>query len=139
MNMLTWKLTRLPHREAYCEMKIKEKGLTGKAARLRKQTYSTGKGFNAFREMEEAKSRDKKEKAKAAKAEEKAPELFIEFMGTKIRVQEGEDGGNVKEEDVPVVKGAALKFEGAGEATSFDEVKVRCVVRTMRLGTHQHS
>ena len=74
-----------------------------------------------------------------AKAEEKAPELFIEFMGTKIRVQEGDDGGNVKEEDVPVVKGAALKFEGAGEATSFDEVKVRCVVRTMRLDTHQHS
>lgn len=120
-------------------MKIKEKGLTGKAARLRKQTYSTGKGFNAFREMDEAKSRDKKEKAKAAKAEEKAPELFIEFMGTKIRVQEGEDGGNVKEEDVPVVKGAALKFEGAGETTSFDEVKVRCVVRLMGLGTHQHS
>ena len=109
-------------------MKIKEKGLTGKAARMRKQTYTTGKGFNAFREMEEVKSREKKEKAKVAKTEEKAPELFIEFMGNKIRVQEDEDGAHVNEDDVPVVKGAALRFEGAGETTSFDEVKARSIV-----------
>lgn len=119
-------------------MKIKEKGLSGKAARMRKQTYSAGKGFNAFREMEEAKNREKKEKVKAAKGEEKAPELFVEFMGSKIRVQEDGDGGNVKDEDVPVVKGAALKFEGAGEGTSFDEVKVRRVVHRIRLYTHQY-
>ena len=130
--MLTVKLTTL-FREAYCEMKIKEKGLTGKAARVRKQTYSTGKGFNAFREMEEAKSREKKDKTKAAKGEEKKPELFIEFMGSKIRVHEDEDGANVKEEDVPVIKGAALKFDGAGESTSFDEVKVCLVVSSIRF------
>ena len=36
-------------------MKIKEKGLTGKAADLRKQNFggSGRKGFNAFREMAE--------------------------------------------------------------------------------------
>lgn len=117
-------------------MKIKEKGLSGKAARLRKQTYATGKGFNAFREMDEAKNREKKDKVKTSTVEEKAPELFIEFMGSKIRVQDG-DEGNVKVDDVPVVKGASLKFEGAGASTSFDEVKVRRVVYHMR-STHQH-
>ncbi|TFY55179.1 hypothetical protein EVJ58_g8410, partial [Rhodofomes roseus] len=109
-------------KEAYCEMKIKEKGLTGKAARLRKQTIQSGKGFNAFREMEEAK-KNKDKKGKGKEDEKKEPELFIEFMGSKIRVEPGEEGGSVKDEDVPVAKGASLKFDGAGESTTFDEIK----------------
>ena len=39
-------------REAYCDMKIKEKGHTGKAADLHKDSISSSKGFNAFRETE---------------------------------------------------------------------------------------
>lgn len=96
-------------------MKIKEKGLTGKAANLRKQSMvgSGRKGFNAFREMENA----IKEKSKPK------PEVYMEFMGQKIRVYD-EDGGTIKNEDVPFVKGATLKFEGVEGDVSFDEVKV---------------
>ncbi|KAH9929404.1 uncharacterized protein B0H18DRAFT_997012 [Fomitopsis serialis] len=112
-------------KEAYCEMKIKEKGLTGKAARMRKQSFQTGRGFNAFREMEEAKkNKDKKDKGKGKEEEKKKePEVFIEFMGSKIRVEQGEEGGTVKDEDVPLVKGASLTFAGAGESVTFDEIK----------------
>ncbi len=107
------------YREAYCEMKIKEKGLTGKSAVLRKETMAQGKkGFNAFREMAAAngKGKDKgKEKAK--------PEVWLDFLGNRIRVYD-EDGGKIKEEDVPYVKGASLKFEGVEGDVSFDEIKV---------------
>ena len=120
------------HREAYCEMKIKEKGLTGKAADLRKQNFggSGRKGFNAFREMAElakggsgqgGKDKDNSNSNNKGKGK---PEVYLEFLGTRIRVHE-EDGGSVKPEDVPAVRGAALRFEGAGEDVSFDEIKVR--------------
>ena len=108
-------------------MKIKEKGLTGKAADIRRQNMvgAGRKGFNAFKEMAEnekgsrkGKGRDKDEGGKSK------PEVYLEFLGTRIRVHE-EDGGSVKPEDVPAVRGAALKFEGAGEDVSFDEIKVR--------------
>lgn len=100
-------------------MKIKEKGLTGKAADLRRQSIagSGRKGFNAFKEMAEKEKGDKKGKDKPK------PEVYLEFLGNKIRVHE-EDGGSVKPEDVPFVKGASLKFEGAGDDVSFDEIKV---------------
>ncbi|OSX58455.1 hypothetical protein POSPLADRAFT_1049289 [Postia placenta MAD-698-R-SB12] len=111
------------HREAYCEMKIKEKGLTGKAASLRKQSIAGNgrRGFNAFKEME----REAQNKGKGGKGKEKGkPEIFLEFMGSKIRVQEnGGEDGSVNEEDVPFVRGASLKFEGSGESVSFDEIK----------------
>ncbi|CDO75997.1 hypothetical protein BN946_scf184780.g4 [Trametes cinnabarina] len=106
-------------KEAYCDMKIKEKGLSGKAADLRKQslTGSGRKGFNAFKEMAE------KEKGGDKGKNKPKPEVYLEFLGNKIRVHE-EDGGSVKPEEVPFVKGASLKFEGAGEDVSFDEIKV---------------
>ncbi len=110
-------------REAYCEMKIKEKGLTGKAASLRKDSLAgpTRKGFNAFREM--AREKDgRKDKRGGAKAGSK-PEVWLEFMGQKIRVHE-EDGGSIKPEDVSLVKGASLKFEGVEGDVSFDDIKV---------------
>ena len=114
-------------------MKIKEKGLTGKAADLRKQNFggSGRKGFNAFREMAELAKGAKggngggggDDKGNNSKGKGK-PEVYLEFLGTRIRVHE-EDGGSVKPEDVPAVRGAALRFEGAGEDVSFDEIKVR--------------
>ena len=108
-------------------MKIKEKGLTGKAADLRRQSLAGNgrKGFNAFKEMAEnekggrkGKGRDKDEGGKPK------PEVYLDFLGSRILVHE-EDGGTVKPEDVPAVKGASLKFEGAGGDVSFDEIKVR--------------
>ena len=97
-------------------MKIKEKGLTGKAAAIRKQTIagSGRKGFNAF---EEAKKSGEKTQGKTT------PEVWLEFMGSKIRVHE-EDGGSIKEDELPFVRGASLKFEGCGDDVSFDEIKV---------------
>ncbi|KAI0830362.1 hypothetical protein BC628DRAFT_1532193 [Trametes gibbosa] len=106
-------------KEAYCDMKIKEKGLTGKAADLRRQSIGGPgrKGFNAFTEMAaKEKGGDKKGKDKSK------PDVYVEFMGSKIRVHE-EDGGSIKPEDVPFVKGASLKFDGAGDDVSFDEIK----------------
>ncbi|KAI0758851.1 hypothetical protein C8Q74DRAFT_1300277 [Fomes fomentarius] len=110
-------------KEAYCEMKIKEKGLTGKAADLRRQNIagSGRKGFNAFKEMAE---KEKGGKKGSGKEEEKPkPEVYLEFLGSRILVHEEDGGGSVKPEDVPNVKGASLKFEGAGEDVSFDEIK----------------
>lgn len=100
-------------------MKIKEKGLTGKAATLRKESLAGQgrKGFNAFREM--GKLPDDKGKKSAKK-----PEVWLEFLGQRIRVHD-EDGGSVKPEDVPFVPRATLKFDGVEGDVSFDEIKVR--------------
>ena len=75
-------------------MKIKEKGPTGKAADLRKDSISSRKSFNAFREMENPSKSKSKEK----------PETFLEFMGEKLRVyDDNEDGvGYVKDGGRPV-------------------------------------
>ena len=73
-------------------MKIKENGLTGKAADCRKDSISSRKGFNAFREMEYPSKSKSKEK----------PEVLLEFMGGKlVRVYDDkEDGvGYVKMKD----------------------------------------
>ncbi|OJA15769.1 hypothetical protein AZE42_10620, partial [Rhizopogon vesiculosus] len=101
---------------AYCDMKIKEKGLTGKTAEMRKDSIASRKGFNAFKEMED----EKKGKGKGQKGAK--PEIWLEFMGSKIRVQE-EDGGSVKTEEVPYIKGATLKFTGCGGDANFTEMK----------------
>lgn len=108
-------------------MKIKEKGLTGKAADLRRQNIagSGRKGFNAFKEMAEKEKGGKKGNGK--EEEKPKPEVYLEFLGSRILVHEEDGGGSVKPEDVPNVKGASLKFEGAGEDVSFDEIKVRAI------------
>jgi lupus La protein len=108
------------HREDYCDMKIKEKGLTGKAADLRRDTISSRKGFNAFKEMENPSKQNSSGRSK------EKPEVFLEFMGTKIRVYDDdeEEAGYVKTEDVPFFKGATLKFTGCGGDANFTEMKV---------------
>ena len=107
-------------REAYCEMKIKEKGLSGKAATIRRQSFrdNPGRNFNAFRDS------DRPEKDKRAGSAPK-PDVFLEFMGAKIRVHD-EDGGSIKDEDVPYVKNTALKITGFGEDVIWNEIKVSC-------------
>jgi len=122
-------------REDYCEMKIKEKGLTGKAAVNRKEMINR-KGFNAFREMARAKTSSSKPTPNAGEkgdgggedgGSEKKPDVFLEFMGTMVLIRKDQSGnGYVKDEDVPFVPGATLKFEGCGGDVSWPEIKV-CV------------
>lgn len=104
-------------KEAYVEMKIKEKGLKGKAAVV-KRDHITRKGFDAFRDMRLA-AGGKEGKKETEKAE---PEIFVAFLGRKLRVLE-EDGGSVAPEEVPRVRGSALRFTGCGGEVSFDEIK----------------
>jgi lupus La protein len=105
-------------------MKIKEKGLTGKAASSRREYIASNrKGFNAFKEMD----REKKAAAAGSSAEAKKakPEIWLEFMGNKIRVHDEDGSGTVEKEEVPFVKGATMKFEGCGADLKFDQIKVR--------------
>ena len=104
-------------KEAYVEMKIKEKGLKGKAAVV-KRDYITRKGFDAFREMRNAAGG----KNGKREAEKTVPEIFVTFLGTKLRVLE-EDGGSVAPEGVPRVRGSALCFVGCGGEVSYDDIK----------------
>ncbi|KAF7359506.1 hypothetical protein MSAN_01293600 [Mycena sanguinolenta] len=107
-------------KEDYCAMKIREKGLTGKAADMRKNLYSSGRKFDAFREM----AGTAKKSAKSEKSEEK--EIFLEFMGSTIPIQRDQDGvGQVKEEDIPFTKGATLRFDGtdAEGGVAYAEIK----------------
>lgn len=103
-------------KEAYVEMKIKEKGLKGKAA-IVKRDHITRKGFDAFREMRLAAGDEGKKKP-----EKTPPEIFVLFLGKNLRVLD-EDGGSVAPEDVPRVRGSALRFTGCGGEVSFDNIK----------------
>ena len=99
-------------------MKIKEKGLKGKAAQYRKDRESGNglrKGFNAFRTFDHGKEK------KDAKPK---PEVILDFMGSKLTVID-EDGGRVDEASIPYVKNSALKVTGIEGELSFDDVKVR--------------
>jgi lupus La protein len=104
-------------REAYCEMKIREKGLTGKTAATRKDSIAR-RGFNAFREMAKAKE------PSSSPTEKGKPDIKLEFMGSKIPVQVEDGSGGVNKEDVPYIQGATLKFEGNVGDVSFNQIKV---------------
>lgn len=101
-------------------MKIKEKGLTGKAADNRRETMSNRK-FNAF-------NLSAKDRAALHPEEKDATpvEVYLEYLGSKLLIHRDEEGkGYLKEEEIPYLPGASLKFEGAGETWSWDEIKVR--------------
>lgn len=118
-------------KEAYCEMKIKEKGLTGKSAAVRKETIAR-RGFNAFREMEKAKNT-------SSPAKTEKPDIKLEFMGSKIPVQVEDGVGSVKKEDVPFIQGATLKFEGDVGDVSFNQIKDPLRDRFERVPYIQHN
>lgn len=109
-------------REAYCEMKIKEKGLTGKSAVTRKEIIAR-RGFDAFREM----AKGKNPASSSTKSEK--PDIKLEFMGSKIPVQVEDGVGSVNKDDVPFVQGATLKFEGDVGDVSFSQIKVGTSLR----------
>jgi lupus La protein len=97
-------------------MKIKEKGLTGKAAKNRRELMTRPRGFNAFLELNKD---DKK------KSDDAPKEVFLDFMGTNLLIHKDNEGnGTVKTEDVPFVKGATLRFDGCGGDVSWAEIKV---------------
>jgi lupus La protein len=101
-------------KEAYCDKKIEEKGLKGKAAENRKDAMNN-RGFNAFRLMGQ-------EKDSSSSA---AQEVYLDFLGHKVRIYKDEKGnGTIKDEDVPFVRGATLRFDGCGGAVSWSDIKV---------------
>lgn len=103
-------------------MKIKEKGLTGRAALNRKDSIASNrKGFNAFKELE----REKKGASSSGPSTKAKPEIWLEFMGNKIRVHEEDGAGTVNKDEVPLVKGGTLKFSGSGVDVKYDQIKVR--------------
>ncbi|CAK5264053.1 unnamed protein product [Mycena citricolor] len=111
-------------KEAYCDMKVQEKGLTGKAADFRKNVYS-GRKFDAFREM--ANGTDATMEDATGKDKEDPKEVYLEFMGSTILIRRNGDGvGEVDEADVPFVKGATLRFDGVDAASKvfFATIKV---------------
>jgi len=94
-------------REDYCEMKIKEKGLTGVAAINKHDSIIRTRGFNAFQEMDTSRVTDEK------KSNHSMKQVYLDFMGKKILIKRDNHGnGTVSAEDVSFVKGATLKFEG---------------------------
>jgi hypothetical protein len=105
---------------------MKEKGIKGKAGSNNKEYTGNRREFNAFREMAKAKGKS------TASGEQAKPEIWLEFMGTKIRVHD-EEGGTIKDEEVPHIKGAALKFEGCGGELHFNDIKVRCTLLCLRI------
>ncbi|KAF9529117.1 hypothetical protein CPB83DRAFT_875734 [Crepidotus variabilis] len=104
-------------KEDYCEMKIKEKGLTGKSA-IHRRDLLTNKKFDAFREM--AKGKD----SGAQQANEPKKDVYLEFLGHKLLIKQGEDGnGTIDAADIPFVKGVTLKFDGCGGDVAWSEIK----------------
>lgn len=102
-------------------MKIKEKGLTGKAARNRRELMTRTRGFNAFQEMAENRTGGDDKK----KSDGPAKEVFLDFMGKNILIHKDSEGnGTVNAEDVPFVRGATLRFDGCGGDVSWAEIKV---------------
>jgi len=100
----------MENRENYCEMKIKEKGLTGAAAINKRDSIIRTRSFNAFREMDTGKVTDEK------KSNHSTKQVYLDFMGKKILIKRDNHGnGTVSAEDVSFVKGATLKFEGCKE------------------------
>jgi lupus La protein len=68
------------------------------------------------------------------KAEKPKPEVYLQFMGAKLRVREDEEGlGYVNEEDVIHVKGATLKFEGWEGEVAYKDVKVKGIFSNMAV------
>ena len=102
-------------------MKIKEKGLKGRAAQYRRNRelgVVTHRGFNAFAEAKKDKKKDNKDKKEPEKQE-----VFLEFMGKKLKVLD-EDDGKVDEAEIPYVKDSSLKLKGLDGTLTFDQIKV---------------
>ncbi|KAF8679796.1 the RNA-binding Lupus La protein [Rhizoctonia solani] len=100
-------------KEAYCTMKIKEKGLDKKGVTARTHSGTGGAGgrkqFDAFQNLN------------GGKKEKEA--VTVKFQG-KVYTLDGEGKINVPVEEFEFEKGSAIKFTGAGsEDAKFGEIK----------------
>lgn len=68
-------------------------------------------------------AKNKNKNKDGALPNEEKPDIYLEFMGTRLKVNE-ENGGSVDESEIPYVKGASLKFTGCDGDVRFAEVKV---------------
>lgn len=108
-------------REAYCAMKIKEKGLDKKGITPRTHSGTGGAGgrrqFDAFQLKDGVLPKDKKEKEP----------VTVKFHG-KVYTVDAEGKVDVALEAFEYEKGSALKFTGAGsDDPKFGEIKVGAV------------
>ena len=69
-------------------------------------------------------AKEKKDKKKK-KGDEPKPDVYLNFMGSKLLVRESEEGGYVHEADVPRVRGAALNFSNWSGEVPYKTIKVR--------------
>ncbi|KAF5370969.1 hypothetical protein D9757_009893 [Collybiopsis confluens] len=120
-------------KDAYCEMKIKEKGLTGQNADRKRENMMNKKGFNAFKIpasqgglLGYVPGSTPVVAAAATTGDNKSKkEVYIEFLGKRLLVEKDESGhGKVKEEEIPFLRGSTLKFEGVGENFSWTDIKL---------------
>lgn len=137
-------------KEQYVTQKMAEKGISGKPVGMANRTDGAGEHkFNAFnlidrdtygarggdrehrtapRERKDAEDRDAM-KVDTPASSKKGEEIVLEFMEKKIQVYEREGQGWIRDEDVPTVRGATMKFEveglEVGGEIRFDEIKVR--------------
>ncbi|ELU37533.1 La domain-containing protein [Rhizoctonia solani AG-1 IA] len=100
-------------KEAYCTMKIKEKGLDKKGVTARTHSGTGGAGgrkqFDAFQNLN------------GGKKEKEA--VTVKFQG-KVYTLDGEGKINVPVEEFEFEKGSAIRFTGAGsEDAKFGEIK----------------
>jgi lupus La protein len=107
------------YREAYCAMKIKEKGLDKKGITPRTHSGTGGAGgrrqFDAFQLKDGVLPKDKKDKEA----------VVVKFHGKEYAV-DAQGKVDVSIESFEYEKGSALKFTGAGsEDPKFGEIKVR--------------
>jgi lupus La protein len=113
-------------KEDYCEMKIKEKGLTGRAADFRRKGILGNplgrKSFNAFREMN---TKDGKGKGTIKDAKKEKPEVWLDFMGKRVRVYDEDGKGCIREDEYETVPKATLKVGGLKGDCQWTDIKVR--------------
>lgn len=103
-------------------MKIKEKGLTGKAANNKRDLIAgPPRKFDAFRLMNKAGNSGATDGAAEPKKD-----IYLEYFGAKMLIVPDSNGqGCVSESEVPFVKNATLKYEGSGENVQWGDIKVR--------------
>lgn len=114
-------------------MKVKEKCLTDKAASARRNLINRRK-FNAFA----LKPSSSTANANRDRGGEPIKEVYLDFLGNKLLIGKDESGnGTIKEESIPFVKRATLRFDGCGSATvTYGDIKVRFYLLSSFLLCH---
>lgn len=106
-------------KEEYCDMKIKEKGLTGKAAVHRREMMVSRK-FDAFKLME----KEKKGPSPASGPASDVQPIYLDFFDVKLEIKPDENGlGTVDPTKVPFIAHASLRWDNSGENVAWNDLK----------------